>query len=619
MSALPTFIGRVTEVNGSAINVQISDFISSGLSIIRGTTYRIGQVGSFVRIPLGYIDLFGIVSEVGMNVINTTTEDNISGGAKWLRVQLVGEALGNLFERGIGQYPNVNDEVHVVTEEDLRKVYGAPGTGQIPIGKLSGAESIEVCLDLDKLVTRHSAILGSTGSGKSTTVASLLRSIVGEDKKSYPSSRLLLLDVHGEYSNALKDIAKTFQINATHNAEELNVPFWALETSDLIQFITGGVDEKHEISISDKILSLKEKTIQHQPILFSSNHPININTPIPFSLNQLWYELIDFELMTFHDTALTQSTHIKNGNALTLTPPLYQPHNAGSKGPYLNRNALGIKRQLNILRSKLIDRRFDFLLKPGAWTPDLNGKTNKTLSDLLESWLGHNKPITILDLSGVPSAIMERLIGSILNIIYEAIFWSREKSEGGIERPLLIVMEEAHRYLSGSNKNFAKEVVQRIVKEGRKFGVGAMIVSQRPSEVDETILSQCGTFFSMRLSNPTDRGKVAGAMPDNLTSLSDMLPVLRTGETIVVGEAARLPLRCRVRLPAKDMCPDSGDPLVSEKWKLKRRQEDYRRVVASWNAQSPRAVTHNQTIVRVPVSDGIDTPTHQEHTELKED
>ena len=142
---------------------------------------------------------------------------------------------------------------------------------------------------------------------------------------------------------------------------------------------------------------------------------------------------------------------------------------------------------------------------------------------MLAGWLGGRKPITILDLSGIPSSVLERLIGSILKIVYEALFWSREKTEGGSNRPLLIVMEEAHRYLSDGLDGTASEVVQRIVKEGRKYGVGAMVVSQRPSEVNETILSQCGTFFALRLANPSDRARVQGTLPDGLVGLLDVL------------------------------------------------------------------------------------------------
>ena len=227
----------------------------------------------------------------------------------------------------------------------------------------------------------------------------------------------------------------------------------------------------------------------------------------------------------------------------------------------------------------------------------------RDLDELLARWLGGEKPITILDLSGIPSSVLERLVGSILKIVYEALFWSREKSEGGISRPLLVVMEEAHRYLSDRLKGTASVVVQRIVKEGRKYGVGAMVVSQRPSEVNETILSQCGTFFALRLSNPSDRARVQGTLPDGLVGLLDVLPILRTGEAIVTGEAAKLPMRCRVTLPAKEHRPRSEDPNVSANWGMARREEGYERVVASWRAQSPLAVAVDLKITRTPVED----------------
>jgi len=194
-----------------------------------------------------------------------------------------------------------------------------------------------------------------------------------------------------------------------------------------------------------------------------------------------------------------------------------------------------------------------------------------------------------------------RLVGSILKVTYEALFWSRDKSEGGRSRPLLVVMEEAHRYLSSDSKNTARDVTQRIVKEGRKYGIGAMIVSQRPSEVDDTILSQCGTFFALRMSNSRDRERVQGTLPENLASMMDMLPVLRTGEAIVTGEAATLPLRCRVTLPGEGHRPQSEDPEVAQQWGLARRDESYDRVVASWRAQSPLATTQEIHIERTPL------------------
>jgi hypothetical protein len=149
-------------------------------------------------------------------------------------------------------------------------------------------------------------------------------------------------------------------------------------------------------------------------------------------------------------------------------------------------------------------------------------------------------------------------------------------------------MEEAHRYLSREAEGPARPMVQRVVKEGRKFGIGAMIISQRPSEIDETILSQCGTFVALRLSNANDRNKIQAALPDSLAGIIDSLPVLRTGEAIITGEAARLPIRCRIALPPEGYRPSSEDPKVADQWSRKRIREDYNRMVASWRAQNPR-------------------------------
>ena len=161
MSVRPTLLGYVGSVTGAAVSVRQAASVASGLVIIQGTTYRIGQVGSFVRIPQGYQDLFGIVSEVGANATPEAMRESSDKGERWMTVQLVGESIGSSFERGISQYPAINDEVHLVTESDLRRIYAAPGPSQI---RLAGwlARSMVVCVDLDKLVTRHAAILGST-------------------------------------------------------------------------------------------------------------------------------------------------------------------------------------------------------------------------------------------------------------------------------------------------------------------------------------------------------------------------------------------------------------------------------------------------------------------------
>ena len=605
MNTQPTLLGHVGAVSGAKISVRQSPAVSSGISIIGGKSYKIGQVGSFVRIPQGYHDLYGLVSEAGAIATPDLVVNSSSiGSERWITVQLVGEIMGTSFERGISQYPNVNDEVHLVTESDLVSIYGVEEEGQIVVGCLASADGISVKLDLDKLVTRHSAVLGSTGSGKSTMVASLLRSIASgteSDDGGFPSSRILLLDIHGEYSQALSDVAKVFRISPEANQTQLNIPFWALDPSDLLEFLMGRLDDKPLTAILDKIYDYKYAQASAQVRMGLNIASMTSDSPVPFSLKQLWLELLDPEVKTWEDTARSQPALLQVGDADTVTPPKYEPHGAGNAPPFINQiGVLGIRRPLNQLRSRLLDKRYNFLLHPGDWEPDLDGNVTKDLDALLDEWLGHDKPVTILDLSGVPSLVLEVLIGAILRILYEALFWGRDRSEGGIARPLLVVMEEVHRYLSKEAKGPSRSMVQRVVKEGRKFGVGAMIVSQRPSEVDETILSQCGTFVAMRQTNSSDRNKVQASLPDNLTGIVDSLPVLRTGEAIITGEAARLPVRCRISLPPEGSRPNSEDPEVAKAWMADRRPESYKRLAASWRAQNPRWTEIE--ITRTPIS-----------------
>jgi hypothetical protein len=600
----PTYLGTVRAVAGASVTVMLAESLASGLAIISGQTYRVAQVGSFVRIPQGYQDLFGIVSEVGAGA----PSPSLSGETgRWMKVELAGEAIGSNFERGLSQHPNINDTVHIVTEADLIRIYGSGGDDQVSIGTLASSENIDVRLSLDNLLTRHCAVLGSTGSGKSTTIASLLRSIIGSEdsKRQSPGARILLLDIHGEYSRALEDVASIFSANPQPGENPLFVPYWALEAGELLELIAGTLNENQEIAFTDKIHELKHARVVINP-QFPGLVPtsLTVDSPIPFSLKKLWYDLIDFETMTFTGAQKDQPAREDAGNIDALTPPRYTPHKMGAAGPFLNQAAKGIKRQLNLLRSRMLDRRYDFVLHPGPWEPNADGITEQDLDSLLAGWLGHSKPITILDLSAVPSAVLERLVGSILRIVYEALYWSREKTEGGVLRPLFVVMEEAHRYLGPGVTEVASDIVKRIAKEGRKYGIGAMIISQRPSEVDETILSQCGTVVALRLSNPTDRARVKGALPDNLAGLVDLLPVLRTGEAVIVGEAARLPVRCRVTLPQEKYRPRSADPEVTRAWSRRRKAEDYKRVVASWRAQKTTAVVTELEIERHQVPEG---------------
>ena len=240
LSRDPTYLGTVASVTGSSVSVRMAQSVASGLTIIEGRTYRIGQVAGFVRIPQGYQDLFGVISQVGAQAAPQLSEASDPDTGRWLEVQLIGESIGDVFERGISQYPNVDDSVHIATESSLARVYGADDHGQVVIGSLSSAESIPAKVALNELLTRHSAVLGSTGSGKSTTIASLLQAIteIPKDSGGYPSARVLMLDVHGEYRNALSDVATIYSVDPQFGEKQLFIPYWALNGSDLLDFLT---------------------------------------------------------------------------------------------------------------------------------------------------------------------------------------------------------------------------------------------------------------------------------------------------------------------------------------------------------------------------------------------
>ncbi|MEW8533912.1 MAG: ATP-binding protein [Candidatus Thiodiazotropha sp.] len=588
----PTYLGSVSSVTGSSVVIELAPQLNSGLLVIGGRTHRVGQVGSFVRIPQGYNSLYGVISETSESSSVDDESELLQTKRRWVKVELVGEVIGKEFERGIGQYPSINDEAHIVTDNDLEIIYGHKESGQIVIGKLSSSDSIDVSVDLEKLVTRHSAVLGSTGSGKSTSVSSLLRSIVcdDEDNTVYPSSRIVLIDIHGEYSSALGDIAKTFSISPRAGEEKLLIPYWCISPYSLIDFLCGQVNEKSKNSIIDTIYQEKikfiEKNSENSKFSMIDANRVTSQTPIPFSLKKLWYDLSFEDAVTWGEKEKENPSIAEEGDAENLVPPKFNPPATGGNPPYKGGDNI-LKRSLDLFRSRLLDQQYSFLLTPDQWEPSLDNEIESDLDRLLKLWLGHDKPITILDLSGIPSTRLDLLLGSLLDILFEASLWGRCLKEGMKSRPLLLVLEEAHRYLANDTSRLAKNMVRRIAKEGRKFGLGTMLVSQRPSEIDETILSQCGTFFALRINNQTDRSRVKSAMSEGISGMVDSLPVLRTGEAIVAGESAKLPMRCRFKLPTKNRYPDSIDPKVASLWANEKVDEEYDKLVVAWRNQNP--------------------------------
>lgn len=611
----PTHLGTVASVTGSAVTVELAPETISGLVFVEGQGYRVGQVGGFVRIPQGYSSLFGIVTQAGVAAAPTPELANEPHGRRWLVVELVGEGQpGTRFSRGVAQYPTIGDSVHLVTEDDLRLIYGQ-GTSRdfVEVGHLANARSVPAFVEVNRLITRHSAVVGATGSGKSTTVAGLLTQL--SEPARFPASRILVLDIHGEYATAFPDRARVYRVSPNPDKGELPlfVPYWSLTFDELLAVTFGDMEDNCRGKVQDELTQRKRNALAFLRPGQLNEEQVTSDSPIPFSIRQLWYDL-HYEIHATYRKGVEQtrsnSGEVDPGSADNIVAPRFQPNDGQTY--VASKVLLPMRRQLETLATRLRDPRLAFLFKPGPWDPAPTGVIQADLDTLLHDWLGGAgqagstapggtlaRPITILDLSGVPATILTQLVGVLLRLLYDAIFWSRNLSQGGRERPFLIVMEEAHGYL-GDRLSPAGAAVARIVKEGRKYGIGAMIVSQRPSEVDQTILSQCGTLFAMRLGNTADRQHVSAALSENLKGLLDMVPTLRTGEAIIVGEAVNLPTRALIQIPPRGRRPNSEDPRVVEVefapgesgpggWDRPLEPGSYEDMVTVWRRQDPQS------------------------------
>lgn len=582
-----TEIGEIDSISGNSISVKLFDNIKSNMPVIDGVVYRVGQIGSFVRIPLGYANLYGIVTQIGSGAIPDSLKEiyykdyDSFKNTSWINIVLAGEQVGKRFERGVTQYPTTGDKVHLVTINDLDIIYGGyEDSNSITVGNISVSESLDAKIDLDKLISRHCAIVGSTGSGKSNSVSVLLESIA---KRNFPSSRILVIDPHGEYNDALSKYSRVIETNPKEVENKLYIPFWALPFNELMKIFSGTISDANREYIREKVVEAKIASANENK-LDVPKESITADSPIPFSIKQLWFELDDFERQTYLERAKpeTITEKIQNGDADKLKSNLYQPASAGGGSPFLNNQAKGIMGFLDSVRNRLNDSSYNFLFNPGDFTPNLKGKIKSDIDSLFMDWLGNPLPITILDLSGIPSEIMSSISGTLLKIIYDGLFWGVNTKVGGKNQPLLIVLEEAHSYLKAGEHSISSRTVQMIAKEGRKYGVGLLLVTQRPSELDETVLSQCGTMIALRMNNSKDRGHIRSAVQDELQSMVDLLPSLRTGEALISGEAVKIP--SRVKFFKISNAPKSSDPKASEKWlqTIENTETEYKSLLKSW-------------------------------------
>jgi uncharacterized protein len=368
------------------------------------------------------------------------------------------------------------------------------------------------------------------------------------------------------------------------------VPFWALPFDELQALTLGGLQPNHEASLRDEVLDMKLAAAAHLQVP-PAPESLTADSPVPFSIKRLWYELDKFERITFPVTAPQTDANAnppeQGGDAIQLRSARYPAASPYNQAPYKNQRKRNIERQLDLMRSRLKDARLAFMFSPGnGYEPDLDGNVENDLDSLVRDWVGHEKAITIFDVSGLPSEILPTIVGTILRVVYDMLFWGQNLPIGGREQPLLIVLDEAHRFVPEGTESPAHRTLSMIAKEGRKYGTGLMLVTQRPSEIDSTILSQCGSMVALRLSNSADRAKVSAAVPDDLGGLVEQLPSLRTGEGLFLGEVMPIPSRVRVRKALRK--PIGDDPKLPDAWQTPTRPDGalYTRALTNWRAQS---------------------------------
>jgi len=579
-------IGRIIEVKGPQIRVELEEDIDELNRLYAGEVYPIGQFGSIVKIHYRRKVLFAFVSRLRM-VSEIEFEDErpvlpATQDARVLEANLFGGGYYHPpdrvdFNRGVHDYPLPQQKVYLTTSEELQLLYkGIHNTSGkqdslIPIGEYVSSSKSECFANADKLFGHHSAILGSTGSGKSATVASMLHSLLeeynGEDSDFSP--KVVLIDPHGEYASAFENDAIIFNCSPEENsvANELKLPYWLMSGEELRELIIGKTER--EATSQNNIVY---KALEHSRLVEKSwieetkewegeevddcdiDHPenhrlkegttqeqvqnFNRDKPHPFKLNE-------FE------------NHIKQEQEMRVKHRKWE-----KKAPSKRSSYESILDKLKVLRN---DPRRKFLME--EYSDD-----SPDLEEILQQFIGNpseldDKPLRIVDISNMPNEIAGLLTSMIARLLFEYKTW--QKAEERKKDPILTICEEAHKYVPRSGKaqyQAAQKSIKRIAKEGRKYGLGLMLVSQRPSDIDSTVLSQCNSWIVLRLTNESDQTHVKQFLPDNLQGLTSMLPALTRREGIFVGEAASIPSRIFIKELEDKKLPDSSDIKFIKGW-----------------------------------------------------
>jgi len=571
-------IGKILEVNGNNLRIELDGGLAELTRSVDGRVYPIGQMASVVKIHFGRKILFAYVRMLRMrsDIIAEEGQTTISPGddSRIMEADLFGQGVWKkadknlIFTRGVETYPLPLQDTFLCLNEELENVYrGAEISAEeqtvspmIPIGNYIGSNNAVCRANMDKLFGHHCAILGSTGSGKSGTVSSVLHSVIshkpdGKDIK----PRIIIIDPHGEYSAAFKDKAvlyKAYNDAAVggEEGEQLKLPYWLMSSDELRSLIIGKTEFEatsqnnmvyQAISYARMLESGVVKNLGDEPEGEavaeledgkSTDDILNFDRDKP-----LKFKLSEFE------KHIDKVQGRKKGQTAELS------QSAGRD------KVDSILKKFRILRS---NPQLSFLMK------ELEENT-PSLEEILSQFVGEKdgKDIRIIDISGLPNEVAGPLTALISRLLFQYKLW-QTKEERKYD-PVLFVCEEAHRYVPNHGEaqyKEAQEAIRRIAKEGRKYGLGLMLISQRPSDVESTVLSQCNSWLILRLTNSSDQEHVARFLPDSLLGLTKMLPALTRREAIFVGEAAALPSRIRINQLEKDQLPDSHDISFAEGW-----------------------------------------------------
>ncbi|QXP87652.1 ATP-binding protein [Methylococcus capsulatus] len=535
-----SLIGRITEVRAGRFAARLLSYEEGFRNEVSlgDEVQHPGQVGTYVSIRNGTFRILALVREVS---------GGAAGSAAGSAMQLV--PLGEFndkgaFSRGVRRYPVPGAEVHAASPQEINAVFARTRNLRFNPGYLPNHPATGVYLDPSALCSRHFAILGQSGAGKSWTVASLLQRMLA----SAPRAHIILLDLHGEYCWRGADgvLHSAFPPMATRamDARELEIPYWLMSFAELVDLLIERDDPAASIQtafLRETVFELKRRSARELGL-----EGVSIDAPVYFSLQEVYER---FKEANEHRTDFGKT-----------------------KGPLFGQ----FDDFLLKLGSRLHDVRYDFLLNPARRT------RSESLPDLLRDFVGLGEPrcqISVIDLSPVPFDVRPTVSAQIGRLAFEFNYWNADRREF----PILLVCEEAHTYIPrerATQYEGTRKSMERIAKEGRKYGVGLAVVSQRPHELSETVLSQCGSYICLRISNPDDQAYVRKLVPEGEADLVDVLTALGRGEALILGEATPLPVRCQIFRP--DPPPNSNDVDFHKAWNADTADLDIGAIVRRW-------------------------------------